>query len=118
MAWVVPGRVIEISFGVQSNDAVFVAMDNELVAALDTAAQPVHVIVDTRSVTMHPSAQTALTRKFYKHPLMGSLVVVGLMANPIMHFLASLVAKSMGIKIKDCSTPEEARAYLASMENV
>lgn len=116
--WFVPGRVIEVTLSEIASDEVILALDNDLTAAMDTALQPVHIIVDPQNMKVYPSAQTAMKLKYYKHPNMGRLIVIGLMANPIIRFLGTLIGRTTGLRMKDCSSREEAHAYLKSIEKI
>jgi hypothetical protein len=39
-------------------------------------------------------------------------------SNPILRFLGSLIGRGIGLQIKDFTTMEEARAYLATVEKM
>ena len=116
--WLVPGRVIEARIFEEASDEVLLALDPELNAMLDTASQPVHILMDVRNMKVYPSAQTTIKLKYYKHPQLGRLLMIGLAANPILRFLSALVGRGMGIQIKDFPSREAAQAYLTMVERV
>ena len=117
LSWLVPGRVIELTLPVLSNDdALMQSLDTEMKVMLDTASQPVSILVDLRSMKEYPSASAAMKMTYYKHPNTERLIVVGMGSNPILRFLGGLVGRGIGIQIKDFTTREEAQAYLTSVE--
>lgn len=117
LSWLVPNRVIEMVLPSNANDdAVLAALDAEINVMLDTASQPVHVMLDVRTMKEYPSASTAMKMKYYKHPKLAQLIIIGLTANPVLRFLGGLVGKGVGIQMRDFGSREEALAYLASLE--
>ena len=117
LSWLVPGRVIELTLPVLSNDdALMQAVDVEMKVMLDSASQPVSILIDLRSMKEYPSASAAMKMTYYKHPNTERLIVVGMASNPILRFLGGLVGRGVGIQIKDFTTREEAQAYLTSLE--
>ena len=115
--WFTPNHVIEAVLPENADDAFILKLDNDLNTMLDTASQPVHIIMDTRGVKSYPSAPMAMKVKYYKHARLGRLVLLGLPSNPVVRFLSTLVGKTVGIQIKGFATREEAHAYLASVEH-
>lgn len=117
LSWYIPGRVIDMALPALSNDeALMLALDDEMNAMLDTASQPVSIIIDVRTMQEFPLASVAMKLKYYKHQNTSRLIVIGLSTNPILRFLGSLVGRGVGIQIKDFGSREEAIAYLGTLE--
>ena len=119
LSWLVPGRVIDAVLPVMSNDdALIQAFDIEINAMLDTASQPVNIILDVRFVQENPSTPSAMKMTYFKHRNTARLILIGMVGNPIMRFLVSIIGSGKGVQIKDFKTREEAQAYLASVEQL
>lgn len=117
LSWLVPGRVIEMLLSeLPNNEALLKAMDTEVKAMLDTASQPVNILIDLRSMKEYPSPSIAMKMTYYQHQNTNRLIVIGMTANPILRFLGGLVAHGVGIQIKDFATREQALAYLGTLE--
>jgi hypothetical protein len=118
LSWFIPGRVIDMTLPeIATDGSVFEALDTEINAMLDSGTAPVHVMIDVRTMKEFPSATIAMKMKYYKHPKVGRLVIIGLSTNPMLRFLAGLVGRGVGVQIKDMSTREEAEAYIATLEH-
>lgn len=117
ISWLTPGRVVDVVLPEVSDDAALAKFDLDVNAMLDTITESAHVLIDVRSIKTYPSAQASMKMTYYKHPHLGRVLVIGLTSNPILRFLASLVARGAGLQIRDFSTREEALSYLATIEN-
>jgi hypothetical protein len=118
LSWFIPGRVIDMTLPeIATDGSVFEALDTEINAMLDSGTAPVHVMIDLRLMKEYPSASIAMKMKYYKHPKIGRLVIIGLSANPMLRFLGGLVGRGVGIQLKDVGSREEAEAYIASLEH-
>jgi hypothetical protein len=118
IAWLVPDRVIDVMLPEECTDSAIAQFDADLMIMLDAASQPVHVLVDVRSMKVYPSAQASMKMSYYKHPKLKRIFVIGLTSNPIIRFLGSLVARGAGIQLRDFVSREEALAYLAAVEKI
>jgi len=117
LSWYIPDRVIDMALPALSNDeAMMQALDAEMIVMLDTASQPVNILIDLRTMQEYPSASVAMKLKYYKHQNTGRLIVIGMTANPMLRFLGGLVGRGVGIQIKDFGSREEAIAYLGTVE--
>jgi hypothetical protein len=118
VSWMVPQRVIEAILPDTCDEKFLRAFDTDLLKMLNTGTKPVHLFIDVRAVSSYPPTNAVLNVKFVRHSDVGRVVTVGATRNPITRFLASMIARSAGIQLKDLSTPDEALAYLRSMENL
>lgn len=119
LIWVVPGRVIEMVFQESFNDDSSETFDADMNALLDTATQPVHIMIDMRAMHQNvPSIGGSMKRSYYKHPNVGSFLVIGLNTKPVLRFISTLVARAAGIQFKNFASREQALAYLASVEHL
>jgi hypothetical protein len=116
IGWLTPGRVIDVVLPDVCDDAALAKFDLDVNEMLNTVSEPVHVLVDVRSIKTYPSAQTSIKMTYYKNPQLGRLLVIGLTSNPILRFLAGLITRGVGIQLRDFSTREEALSYLATIE--
>jgi hypothetical protein len=118
IGWLVPERVIEVLLPRVCDDAFMKAIDVDLNAMLRTTSQSVSVLYDVREVQKSPSAQSAFNMTYYKQRNLARILTIGLTSNPILRFLGSLIGRGIGIQVKDFTTMEEVRVYLASIEKI
>src|SRR5262245_32944745 len=115
IGWLIPERVIEVVLPPVCDEAFMKAVDVDLNTMLQSTSQSVSVLYDTRGVEKNPSAQSAFNMSYYKQPNLVRILTIGMTSNPILRFLGSLVGRGMGLQVKDFSTMEEARLWLASV---
>jgi hypothetical protein len=94
-------------------------LDQQIIEFLRQGSQVtplIHLIVDMQAMTKMPInlAQVHHTLTHLKEPALGWTVMVGM--SPVMRFVASTVAQMAGARFRMFPTPEEAVAFLISLD--
>jgi hypothetical protein len=119
LTWVVPERVIEMAFLESFDEDSAQAFEHDINAMLDKGRRPVHIMIDMRSMDKETtSIGGSMKRSYYRHPNMGSFIIIGLNKKPVLRFISTLVARGAGIQFKNFDSREQALAYLASVEHL
>jgi hypothetical protein len=116
--WLVEDMVCKVVLPEDFNDAALKEYDDMLVEVLDRMPHKIHLVADLRGVKNTASLNQARKLKHPRHPNMGRVLMIGLQANPIARFLASLVAQAAGVLYKSFTTYEEVVEYLEKMEGI
>jgi hypothetical protein len=86
--------------------------DRLIIEKLDTAANPVHLVIKMPQTDKHPPAKDVTSFKFQSHPRLGDIILVGLALNPVARFLMMIVGKVRNLQVKNFNTLDEATAYI------
>ncbi len=114
--WLVPQRVISITFDKILTTTELVNYDEDICQRLDTGApQQVHLITDIEHLTQFPTLKQAQQLKFVKHPNLGWSINVG-NKNMLLRAIILLVTTLFGNRLHWCNTHEEAITFLQKMD--
>jgi hypothetical protein len=115
--WIVPDQLLRIVLPPQFNDDAAKQYDQDVLHFLEEAAHPIHLVVDLRQMDGNtaPSTSTLLGFKHSKHPNLGHVALIGLATNPLYRFLASVMLRVLGLRMRSVSTEEEALIYLEAI---
>ena len=116
--WLVPDLVCKVVLPADFKDAVLEEYDQMLVEILDKMTHKIHLIADLSAVKNSASMNQARKLKHPRHPNMGRVLMIGMQANTIVRFIASLVAQAAGVSYKSFGTYQEVLAYLEQMEGI
>lgn len=118
MNWLIPDQVLEVTMPQNTTDEFILGFDAEMIALLDSASHPIHLIVDLHSMKVYPTISIIMNLKYYNHPKLGRLIMLGLTTNPIVRFITNLVNHGNDANLKAFATLEEAMAYLMAVEHI
>lgn len=85
---------------------------------LEKGEAPVHFICDATSLTGYPRNIKVIqeaTQISMKHPAMGWAILVGV-DNPLVRYLASIIAQVIGLRFKVAGSLQEAESILEKLE--
>ncbi|MCC7446318.1 MAG: hypothetical protein IT324_02830 [Anaerolineae bacterium] len=112
ITWYEPESILLVTYsrGVLADEINEVR--EQLIAYLDAAARPIHIIEDWRASTCQPMRYTMMGRisALARHNNMGNVVIIGI--NPVLAFWAELAQKRCGLRYLALSSLEEAGNYL------
>lgn len=110
VSWIVPRRVILLRLsGDGDNDMI--ASDVEILGLMEDAdpkAHLIHQIIYVDNFTGNTSIKALTAMKSPKHPLLGTVVAVGIPVNPLMRMAGKLAAQMLRVKLVHRHTMEEA----------
>lgn len=91
---------------------------DDVIKHLDEGQAPVHIIVSDSEVGRPPINLNKLRQaaKFVQHPSLGWQVGIG-SVNPVVHYIAPMMMKIVGVKLVRRDTKEEALAFLQKQDS-
>lgn len=115
--WLLPKRVLFCYVSGGQDIEELRRSNAELRRHLDDGEAPTHYIADVRSNTKLPTniREFAEAVSFVNHPHLGWIVVIG-RSNPTINFVLGLVAKLTGVRYRSVDTPQEATAFLSTID--
>lgn len=118
VSWLIPDRVIQVLPPTLGADDLMKDFDDDMMRRLDAAAEPIHILVDVRHVQVHPSTQAFINLRYFKHPNLGRLIMLGMSEKPLLRFMMSLATKGLQLSVVGFTTPEEVQTYLETLKVV
>lgn len=113
VAWFRPNHVIQLQLigSVTLDEAK--QINAELVALLDQAESPIHMIADATTLESFPKniLQIKNTQAYLQHPQLGWILFVS-KPNPLIRFFATTVAQVIGTRLRMVETISECVAIL------
>ena len=116
VSWLIADRVLQVLPPTIGSDALIKDFDDDMIALLDASSEPIQVIVDVRHVQVHPSTQAFINLRYFKHPHLGRLIMLGMAEKPLLRFMMSLSTKGLTLPVVGFSTPQEVEAYLKTLK--
>jgi hypothetical protein len=115
----VPGRV-HIIHGIERVNTGNIIQatkdyDQECLAFLNASdghGQPVHLIDDLRGVRNVPPVTTIYNMQFWRHPSLGCYVTLGVIAHPVLRFVATRVSGLVRLRYTDAVKLNDAYQFL------
>lgn len=117
--WVIPNRVILFTLGETYTLEDAGRLNEQMLEMLDQSTQSLHMLVDLtlmRHFPMRITEEVWSITKCLRHPQMGWLLAINHGANPMAHFIASVVSKTTGVKLRFVKSLEEALETLHRMD--
>jgi hypothetical protein len=115
VSWLVPQRVVWAQGWGEISAAENQASDEAVKAHIETGQAPVHVLIDVTQVEGFPfstaSHRVKEAREFWQHPNLGWGIICGT-DNRVVRFIAEIVMRLAGVKLRLFSTLEEGIAFL------
>jgi hypothetical protein len=112
VAWLVPHRVIEVTFGEHLSITELQEYDSKVVEMLDTAVDhKIHLLADVSKIRQFPGLDHFRRAKLINHTQLGWAVMIGTM-NPLVKAIGLLVISMFGNRAYWCNTREEALVFL------
>jgi hypothetical protein len=117
--WQIPNRVILFQLGETYTLEDAGRLNNQMLNLLNESTQSLHMLVDLAKMHHYPLRLTeevwAITLCL-RHPQMGWLLVINNGSNPMALFIASVVSKTTGVKMRFVKSREEAMDILHRMD--
>jgi hypothetical protein len=117
--WKTPGRVVLFTLGESYKLEDAGRLNQQMLEMLDQSTQPLHMLVDLTMMRYFPLRVTdevwAIT-KCLGHPQMGWMLPINRGTNPMAHFIASVVGRTTGVKMRFVRTIDEAIETLHRMD--
>ncbi len=117
--WQIPDRVILFQLGDTYTLEDAGRLNSHMLNLLNQSTQLLHMLVDLVELRHYPLRLTeevwAITLCL-RHPQMGWLMVVNNGTNPMALFIASVVSKTTGVKMRFVKSQEEAMEILRRMD--
>ncbi len=114
--WLVPQRVISITFDKILTSAELASYDEDICQLLDTGApQQIHLITNLEHLSQFPTLKQAQQLKFVKHPNLGWSIIVG-NKSTLLRAIITLVTTLFGNRLQWCNNHEQAIAFLQRID--
>lgn len=117
--WLVTNRVVNFSLGETYTLEDAGQLNTQMLDLLNHSTQPLHMLVDLTILRHYPLRVTeevwSITQCL-RHPQMGWMLVINHGANPMAHFIATVVSKTTGVKMRFVKSREEAMEILHRMD--
>lgn len=112
VSWIVPERVLQVLPPTVATDDLVKDFDHDMVKHLDASSASIDVVVDVRHVQVHPSAQAFINLRYFKHPRLGRLIMLGITDQLVLRFIMNLSTQALHLQVVGFATPGEVEAYL------
>lgn len=107
--WLYEDRVLIARLRGVISDADMDGMDVFLMDGFDRSPFPVvHLIVDTRAITVPTSLRKSLRLKSNRHPRRGWIITVGTLKNPMPRFIVGVLTSMFQLRHREVEEPSEA----------
>ena len=117
--WQIPNRVINFELGETYTIEDAGRLNAQMLEMLNQSTQPLHMLVDLTILRHYPLRITeevwAITQCL-RHPQIGWMLAINNGANPMAHFIATVVGKTTGVKMRFVKSREEAIETLHRMD--
>lgn len=117
--WLVTNRVVNFSLGETYTLEDAGQLNTQMLDLLNHSTQPLHMLVDLTILRHYPLRVTeevwSITQCL-RHSQMGWMLVINHGANPMAHFIATVVSKTTGVKMRFVKSREEAMEILHRMD--
>jgi len=117
--WQVPERVVLFTLGETYTLEDAGLLNKQMLDVLDKSSQPLHMLVDLTNMRQYPKRVTeevwSIT-KCLRHKEMGWMLVINNGVNPMAHFIATVVGKTTGVKMRFVKSKDEALETLHRMD--
>lgn len=115
--WLCEDRVMVIRFEGVISDADMDVVDDFILRGYDNSPVPVvHVIADTRAITVHSSLRKTLRLKCMRHARRGLAITVGALKNPTSRFIVGALTSMFQLRHRDVEVPHDALDILRRMD--
>ena len=108
----IPDRIISVVFPQVLDTTVIQKFDDEFVAFLDQASNPVYLFIDVSAIQVLPRLTDILNLKLVRHRNLSQIASLGLADNPTTRFVVLMSVKALGLNLTDFATREEALDFL------
>lgn len=112
LEWKVEKRVAYIVFSEVPNMEIFRSVQRDLIALMNEAALPVHLIFDVSQLEQFPPLIEFIRSPYVTHPRRGQVVVIGLTEKPLFRILVNSLIRGLRLTAYTVDTLDEARAIL------
>src|SRR5258706_3845383 len=117
--WQVSERVVLFTLGETYTLEDAGLLNKQMLELLDKSTQPLHMLVDLTNMRHYPKRVTeevwSIT-KCLRHKQMAWMLVINHAVNPMAHFIASVVGKTTGVKMRFVKSKGEALETLHRMD--
>ena len=116
--WLLPKRVIFCYVSGTQDMAEGRESLGKLMGHLDAGEAPTHYVADLRDNQKLPTTNIREFQElasFVRHPNLGWIVVIG-RGNPTINYVLSVVAKLTRVRYRSVDTPQEAIAFLSTID--
>lgn len=117
--WLIPERVVNFSLGETYTLEDAGQLNAQMLELLNQSTRPLHMLVDLTVLRHYPLRVTeevwSITQCL-RHAQMGWMLVINHGANPMAHFIATVVSKTTGVKMRFVKSREEALEILHRMD--
>jgi len=117
--WLVANRVVVFSLGETYTLEDAGQLNTQMLNLLNQSTQPLHMLVDLTNLRHYPlrvSEEVWSITQCLRHAQMGWMLVINHGANPMAHFIATVVSKTTGVKMRFVKSREEAMEILQRMD--
>ncbi len=117
--WLIPNRVVNFGLGETYTIEDAGHLNTQMLELLNQSTQPLHMLVDLTILRHYPlriTEEVWSITQCLRHAKMGWMLVINNGANPMAHFIASVVSKTTGVKMRFVKSREEALETLHRMD--
>lgn len=117
MGWLMENRVMVLRFEGVISDEDIDMMDEFVTRSYDNSPQPtVHLIADTRAITVQSSLKKTLRMKCVRHARRGWTITIGALHNTTSRFIVGAITSMFQIRHRDQEGLEEALEALQRVD--
>lgn len=117
--WQIANRVILFQLGAAYTLQDAECLNSRMLTLLNQSTQPLHMLIDLLETQHYPlniSEEVWAITLCLRHPQLGWLLVINNGTNPMASFIASVVNKTTGVKMRFVKSKEEAMEILHRMD--